>query len=97
VNWMPDRKIWAGGIAGLIAWGLCLLAGRYGLAITPDQQTMLTAGVGAAISYITPPSQYDKIKRLNDQLVQLAIDDPNIPVTSQTGGKNGPNAHAPSG
>lgn len=79
-TWFPDRKVLAGGIAGLAAWGLTLAAAKFGIVLTPDMQTMIVAGIGAAASYITPPSVKDIVKRLDTQIVQIGINDPNIPV-----------------
>lgn len=81
MNFLPDRKVLAGGIAGLLTWGLTVVAARYGIVLTPDIQSLIVGGVGWAMAYIVPPSQHDIVKRLNDDLVAIAAADPNIPVT----------------
>jgi hypothetical protein len=81
MNYLPDRKVLAGGIAGIVTWGLTIVAARYGVVLTPDMQALIVGGVGWAIAYIVPPSQHDIVKRLNDDLVAIAAADPNIPVT----------------
>lgn len=78
---LPDRKVLAGGISGLIAWALIFVAGRYGVTVDVTLQPAIVGAVTVLMSYIVPPSQRDIIKRLNDQLVQMAADDPNIPVS----------------
>lgn len=80
-RFIPDRKVWAGGLAGLISWGLVAALGRYGITLTPDQSLMLSGMIVGAVQYITPPSTWDIIKRLNDSLVKVAADDPRVPVS----------------
>ena len=80
---MPDRKVWAGGLAGVITWALMLGLGYAGYPVPLEMQPLLVSFVGSAIGYLTPPSQYDKIKRLNDHLVAIAAADPTIPVSPQ--------------
>lgn len=77
----PDRKVLAGGIAGVATWAAVWIAARFGYVVDPALATALVPLVSSVIGYITPPSQRDIIRRLNDQLVQMAADDPNIPVT----------------
>lgn len=80
---MPDRKVWAGGLAGVVAWAIMFGAGHFGYQIPIEMQPLLVSFVGSVIGYITPASQYDKIKRLNDHLVAIAAADPTIPVSPQ--------------
>lgn len=80
-SWIPDRKVLAGGLASVIAWAIILAAGRAGLPVTPDLQPLLVTAVGMAFGYLVPPSKQDILKRLNDDLVRIAQNDPNIPVT----------------
>lgn len=78
----PDRKVWAGGLAGLVTWGVTIAAQQFlGIAIPPDLVGMLVGGVTTAVAYIVPPTVRDIIKRLDDGLVAMAADDPSIPVT----------------
>lgn len=81
MNWLPDRKVLAGGIAGLLAFFITAAAAHYGIALTPDIQSLIVGGVGWLIAYLVPPSTRDIIKRLDDQLVAMAAADPKIPVT----------------
>ena len=81
---MPDRKVWAGGLAGLLTWGVTLVAQRYlGVSLPPDLVTMIVGGVTTGVAYLVPPTVRDIVKRLNDGIVQIAADDPNIPVTKR--------------
>ncbi len=81
---LPDRKVWAGGLAGLLTWGVTLAAQHYlGVALPPDLVTMVVGGVTTGVAYLIPPSVKDIVKRLNDGIVQIAADDPNITVTKR--------------
>lgn len=81
MNYLPDRKVLAGGVAGLVTWGLTLIAQHYGIVLTPDIQSFLVGGVGWAIAYLVPPSKHDILKRLDNDLVAMAAQDPNVPVS----------------
>lgn len=81
---MPDRKVWAGGLAGLLTWGVTLVTQRYlGVSLPPDLVTMIVGGVTTGVAYLVPPTVRDIVKRLNDGIVQIAADDPSIPVTKR--------------
>lgn len=83
-NWIPDRKVVAGGLAGIITWAAMLAAGQFlGVHLDPSLQPAIATAVGTLIAYATPPSLRDKIKRLNDEVVAIAADDPTIPVTKK--------------
>lgn len=78
---MPDRKWFASGTAGLVTFALCLVASRYGITVPVDAQTSLVLVVGWVIHYFVPASKQDILKRLDDELVRIAQDDPRIPVS----------------
>lgn len=80
-HYLPDRKILASGVAGVGAWALMIIAARYGYPLDPGLMPALVALVSTAIGYLVPPSQQDILKRLNDDLVRIAQDDPKIPVS----------------
>lgn len=82
MSWLPDRKVWAGGLAGFAAWLLVLAATRYGVPLDLQTASILVAAVGGGVSYLVPPSTRDIITRLNDGLVKMAQDDPSIPVSA---------------
>ena len=92
-----DRKVWAGGLAGVVTWALMLGLGAVGYPVPVEMQPLLVSLMGSAIGFLTPPSMHDIIKRLDNAAVQMAADDPAIPVTLQTtGGSNGPSTNSPS-
>lgn len=82
-TWPPDRKIWAGGLASLVAWGILYGLGRAGVALPPELQAMLVPAVGYVISYVTPPSIRDIVTRVNNDIVKLANADQNNPTTAK--------------
>lgn len=88
-KYWPDRKILAGGIAGLVAWGAMLGLRAAGFDVPPEAQALLTTLVSTAMGYLVPPSQHDIVKRLNDQLVAVAAADPAIPVSAGAIVRNG--------
>ncbi len=85
MSWLPDRKVWASGLTGVVAWFIVYFAGHYfNLAIPSDVQAQIAGGLGLLVAYIVPPSTRDTITRLNDELVKIAAADPAIPVSERT-------------
>jgi len=84
MNFIPDRKVWAGGLAALLTWGINLAAQHFlGVSLPPDLLTMVVGGVTTGVAYLVPPTVRDIVKRLNDDIVQIAANDPTIPVTKR--------------
>lgn len=79
-TWYPDRKVLAGGLAGVITWGITVLAARYGVVLPPELETLIVGGVGWLIAYLVPPSRMDIVKRLDEGLVAMAAENPKVPV-----------------
>lgn len=68
----PSRSVLAGGTAGLIAWGIGLVARHYGVEITETQMTLLVSGIGYVITHVVPDSLKDHAKALNVQIQDIA-------------------------
>lgn len=83
-SYIPDRKVVAGGLAGILTWALMLVAGRYGIVIDAGMQPVLVSFVGTLIGYLVPPSRRDILKRIDDQIVAIAAADPKVPVDPTT-------------
>lgn len=83
MKYAPDRKVLAGGVSGVAAWGVTQVAVHYGIPITPEMQGYIAAGFGWLMAYLVPVAQRDIVKRLNDELVAIAAKDPAIPVSPQ--------------
>lgn len=84
MNFIPDRKVWASGLAGLLTWAVTLIAQKYlGVSLPPDLVTMIVGGVTTGVAYLVPPTVRDIVKRLNDDIVHIAANDPTVPVTKR--------------
>lgn len=71
-KWIPDRKIWAGGLAAVAAWLLCQALQQFaGIVIPPDFAASIIVTAGGAISYLVPPSVADLLRRADDTLRHL--------------------------
>ena len=87
--WVPDRKIMASGLAGILAWAVMQALAFSGHPMPAEAQALLVTLITTAMGYIVPPSQRDIVKRLNDELVAVAAADPTIPVSSGAIVRNG--------
>lgn len=87
-KWFPDRKWLASGVAGVLTFAVCTLARQFGYDIPPSIEPSLVIAMSGLVAYLTPQSLEDILKRLNDDIVRLAQEDPRVPVTSQ-GNSNG--------
>ena len=67
-RYIPDRKVLASGLSGVLAWGVSLLL--------PDLPVETVAGAIGAImllvSYFVPPSVNDIVKRVDVGIIKLA-------------------------
>lgn len=81
MNLIPDRKVIAGGVGGVLAWLILMAASKAGIPISADVQAQLAGVIGWVLAWAVPPSTRDIITRLNNDLVAQAKADPTIPVT----------------
>lgn len=94
-SWPPDRKVWAGGLGGVVAWGIIGVVQHY-LNINlqdmahavfgdtaPDIQGILAVFVASAIAYLVPPAKQDIVKRIDNGLIKLANADQSNPTTAK--------------
>lgn len=74
-RYIPDRKVLAGGLGGLLTW-LVLLALEhfFGIVISSDVAALIVAIVAPSISYAVPPSVQDIAKRLDRDIRSVFID-----------------------
>jgi len=74
--WIPERKIWAGGLSAVLAWIIIALLVHFVPSIAPvlpaDAQTILAGVIGAAIANYVPPDIQDKIKHVDDAVIVIA-------------------------
>lgn len=93
-SWPPDRKVLAGGIAGLVAWILLSLLRHFtsfdlqpvldtifGMG-TLDMQAVLSTAIAILIAHVTAPSVRDIVKRVDNGIVTIANADPDNPTTA---------------
>lgn len=90
--WLPDRKVYAGGIAGVLAFAILSVARHFGYDLQPMADTIfgpgtinilavLTGAITAGVSYVIPASERDIVNKLNNRIVALGLADPGVPVT----------------
>lgn len=79
-SWVPSRKVIASGLAGIVAWAIFTVAAHYNIQL-PLDQTALTGIIMWVVAYVTPPSLQDVLRRLNNDVVKAAQDDPDTPVS----------------
>lgn len=82
MNYLPDRKVWGGGIAGVAAWGVLSAAQHYGVTIPVDSGTLATI-IAAGMAWAIPPSYADIASRLDNDIVELAQNDPKYPKVTK--------------
>lgn len=76
----PDKKVWAGGLAGLTTWLIFFVAAKVGMPIDPSLQGLISLAIGYGVSYLVPPALHDVVDRVNNDIVKLANADPSNPT-----------------
>ena len=74
-TWFPDRKVWGSGLLGLAAFAIVMLGNLTGWWHLDYSAVFTMLGtivfvVGA--SYQLPPSLRDRLRHLNDEVMQAA-------------------------
>lgn len=68
-KWIPERKFFASGIAGILAWCIITFSGLVGQGINEKDAISLASGimlvVHLAAQYMTKPSFADTLKRID--------------------------------
>ena len=67
-SWLPDRKVLASGVSGVLAWLLGLALIQMGVDMPAEALGGIVAGVMALVAYAVPPSVRDVIERVDDTL-----------------------------
>lgn len=80
-NWWPSRKAIAGGIGGIVASTIAVVASKYGFTIPPDYLPYIATAIMGLIFYLVPSAQQDIIRNLDNKIVAMAVNDPDSPVT----------------
>jgi len=95
-KFIPSRSVLSGGLAGLAAWGMVMLAAHYGVTIDgqpiPYETAYLVATtIGGIVTNFVPDSIADHARALNVKVEEIAAVLPTATPTYPTG-KNGENA-----
>lgn len=70
---LPDRKVWASGLAGLAAWLLSIALERWaGMDIPSDLLGPVIVAVVGSVAYMVPPSVGEFLMRLDATVKQAA-------------------------
>lgn len=67
-RYLPDRKILAAGVSGILTWLATLALSAAGLDIPQDYVGGLVLFAMSAVGYAVPPSAQDVLRRVDDQL-----------------------------
>lgn len=74
-KWIPDRKIVAGGLAGVAAWLVVMGLGEVGVPVSMEAATAIVGAAVAAFGYIVPDSVERVLEKANDILVEFGEED----------------------
>lgn len=77
----PDRNVLAGGLTGVIGWGLMWIAGATGHPVDPITANGVLMVVAFGIAHFVPPSAQNIVNKLNDEIVHMAQIDPDSNVS----------------
>ncbi len=84
--WIPDRKVLAAGISGVLAWLLLTLAtpilNKYGIWPPPGTQEQLAGLIALLMAWLVPPADKDIVDRIDNRLVSMAQADKTNPTTT---------------
>lgn len=77
-NWIPDRKVWMGGLASVATYLVTLALEHWGGMDIPSEVVgALVISVGSSVSYLVPASVKDFLDRL-DGAVREAVKSPAV-------------------
>lgn len=88
---LPSQKEWAAGVGGLLAWAVCWGLSFAGINVPIDAQPGIVIVCSMIVAKLTPPSEVDVVRHLNDTIAQAgtllgkltpASDSPNPPSTA---------------
>lgn len=84
MKWIPDRKVLAGGIAGVLAFLVATLTGVPVETITP-----IVAGAMGLAAYFVPASVMDVVTKVDDTVIALAVRSAASPATAEGAARAG--------
>ena len=72
MKYVPDRKVWMGGVLSLVAWAMFVIASQFGMVeFTFERALALVGMVWPVVTYMIKPSQMDVVKRVDDTILSL--------------------------
>lgn len=71
-KWLPDRKVWAGGVLGILTWAI----GTWLVDIPEDTAAMVAALVWSLVSYFLPPPLKETLLRADEAMKDAAKEAP---------------------
>ncbi|GGD29178.1 hypothetical protein [Aureimonas glaciei] len=72
-KWVPDRKVWAGGLTMVIAWLIVQALNVYAGADIPIEITAgLAFAIGKAVEYLVPQPAKELIAKIDNDIVAAA-------------------------
>lgn len=85
-KWIPDRKVWSGGLFAVVAFLAVLASNTWaGTDIPLEAGAFIALGIAKVLEYFLPPSLLDKIKRINNDIVAIAAASPASKVSAEVG------------
>lgn len=90
--WLPDRKVYSGGVAGLATAMILAVSNHYGYSLQAYADSLFGPGainvaatliglISLVAAYIIPPSYHDIYTKLNDRIIALGYKDPRVLVS----------------
>jgi len=67
--WIPDRKVLAGGISGVVAFFLAKA-----LDMDPETATAISGAVAGTVAYFIPPSVADVVNKIDSTMKKIGGD-----------------------
>lgn len=85
-KWIPDRKVWAGGLTTLVAWLLIMVLNAYAGADIPIEcGGPLGLAIGKAVEYFVPQPAKELIAKIDNEIVAAAGMSPTSDVSAAVG------------
>ena len=72
-KWIPDRKVWTGGVTMIVAWLIVKALNDYlGAGIPLEYTAMLAFGIGKAVEWSLPQPAKELIAKIDNEIVAAA-------------------------
>jgi hypothetical protein len=86
-KWIPDRKVWTGGLFAVLAFLAVLALNTWaGTQIPLEAGAFIAIGLAKLLEYVLPPSLWDIVKRIDNDIVEIAAKSPASKVSPELAG-----------